>query len=289
MSLREELRIQALLDGELTPAEATALRAEIDRSPQLRRIERELRDLIGDTVHLFAALPEPSATETTVLTFRPAALRSEWQRASILRAAALLVVVASMLTAGSRLGHWLAASHDGAPASIGRIATHDAVPRSAAPAPPTSPPAALPADPVPREKEPPIQIPPSTLLIEAKGMQRVAARGSSDATSGRSVYALGATTVVLEYGADAVAGGGVRVDGPLQPDDAPPVAHGTAPRGTSALDRASDHRVAAPADSLCPGGIRWADPSGTELRLSGPFTCRELRRVAARFVVRRSR
>lgn len=317
----DAIRIQMLLDGELSDVESAMLRKEIAASARLQAIERELRELIGDMTHFMAAIERDrrrdglrapvaqsvvSPVGARVVPILAAHSRSWWAAPSLRAAAIASIAVGGFLALGTQLGSWIAARDD-APArnvaTMGSSPKVAAIPGAAGNA--HSDPANMPvasgsqvASRVPGDGAPtraPVTgpdgspTPPSKTLgepvVQASGMQRIAAR-QNEMGSGSLAYALGASTLVLDYGALAVARGGAAVDGPLITRD--PVADGAAtaaPSGAIAFGRPAD-KLGASSDSLCPKGIRWRDVSGTELRLSGPFTCRQLRQLAARFVVR---
>jgi hypothetical protein len=315
----DAIRIQMLLDGELSDVESAMLRREIAASARLQAIERELRELIGDMTHFMAAIERDRRRDglrapvarsvvspggTRVVPIMAAHSRSWWAAPSLRAAAIASIAIGGFLALGTQLGSWIAARNDAPSRSVATMGSSPAAipgaPGNAHSGPANMPVASgsqiarrVPGDGAPTRAQVtgPDGSPtaPSMTLgepvIQASGMQRLATR-QSEPGSGSLAYALGASTLVLDYGALAVAKGGAAVDGPLMTRD--PVASGAstaAPSGATAFGRPGD-RLRAPSDSLCPQGIRWRDKSGTELRLSGAFTCRQLRQLAARFIVR---
>lgn len=315
-TLRDEVEIQALLDGELAPEAAARLRARIATDPRLQAIEAELRDLIGDCAMLFsatdaraaAAVPPPrlevvrgDAPPAPVVRRAPA--RRSWTRSPALRAAAVVFVVAgASLVLGRGLGERLASREGEAPARVatgetpaspgaprGDVAGRPATPglggsRGGAPA--TGTPGGTgtgAADPV-------TGVAPGVTIV-AQGLRQVGAREDVGGDpAGTQTWRTGdGAALTLEYGARAVAAGGQAVDAPGTPARVTtPAGVGPLPGGTNALGGRDSARGAAPAGS-CPGGIRWRDASGVEMRLAGPYGCEQLREIAARFrVVRRA-
>lgn len=114
MSPASEEKLQAFLDGALSPAENEEVEAALASSPELREQARELRELMADCSYMFAAVSDIDARRLMRKPEQSARTKPGmgWMR----RAAAFLIVV------GSGAALWTVFDRTGARADVDTVA-----------------------------------------------------------------------------------------------------------------------------------------------------------------------